>query len=61
MAKFWVLYLSLAGVKRLENGMSDISAYVEDDEENRQILTNFLPKPKKEIKEVVMDNVEVDA
>lgn len=61
MAKFWVLYLSLAGIKKLENGMSDISAYVEDVEENRKILTNFLSKPTKQIKEVDMQIEEVES
>ena len=59
MAKFWVLYLSLAGVKQLENGMSDIAGYVEDCDENRKILASFLPKPKVETKEVVMCNEDV--
>ena len=60
MAKFWVLYLSLAGVKQLENGMSDIAAYIEDVEENRKLLASFLPKPTVETKDVEMHNESID-
>ena len=42
MAKFWVLYLTLAQVPQLVNGMKDLSSYIENTAENRQILANFL-------------------
>ena len=44
MPKFWLLFLSLAGVKCLENGMSELTDYLENIAENRQVLASFLPK-----------------
>jgi hypothetical protein len=41
-AKFWVLYLTLAGVPQLVNGMKDLASYIENTAENRQILAIFL-------------------
>ena len=44
MPKFWVLYLTLAGVPSLVNGMKDISSYVENTAANRKLLADFLSK-----------------
>ena len=48
MPKFWVLYLTLAGLEKLENGMQDISGYIEDVDENRKALANFLQSKEDE-------------
>ena len=47
MAKFWILFLTLAKKesKILHNGLSDLAQYgLEDSYDNRILLADFLPE-----------------
>ena len=62
LAKFWVLYLTLCGVKQLENGMDDIMQHVEDTIDNREVLQRFLPampEEEEEIEQAPVQEIEI--